>query len=33
MDDEAGFKFLTLLWIPVAGGIGYGIYLTLQALS
>ena len=33
--DEGGqgFNFLSLLWLPVVGGLGYGIYATLQTLS
>ena len=32
-EEEKEFNFLTLLWLPVLGGLGYGIFLTLKALS
>ncbi|QDZ21469.1 hypothetical protein HOP50_05g39960 [Chloropicon primus] len=33
VDEGATFNWLTLLWLPAIGGIGYGIFLTLQALA
>ena len=32
-NSPSSFNWLTLLWLPVVGGIGYGILLTLKALS
>ena len=30
---DEGFSWLNLLYIPLVGGLGVGIYLTLQALG
>ena len=32
-NSASSFNWLTLLWLPVLGAIGYGIFITLKALS